>query len=563
MDSNLNRQQILDRVAELSVVEMALLWEKQKPDSVFLRQPKGDQWHEYTFGEVFRKARTIAAKLQSLNLPEKSNIGLLSRNCADWIITDLGIMFSGHVSVPFYANLNSESLSQVLEHSECQILFIGKILDEDWENMKDGIPDGLVTVTLPDYPIEGIQPMNDFLESTEPLQQVHIPKLDELATIIYTSGTTGNPKGVMHTYATMAAAVNAAKYLAGIHIDNPRFVSYLPLCHVAERSVIECGSLYCGGTISFVESLDTFAKNVQEARVTHFFGVPRIWEKMQQKVSEKLPQKKLNTLLSIPIVNSLIKKKIRTAIGLDKAKYLFSGAAPITPWLLNWYAKIGISIQEAYGMTENFSASTINPKEDTRPGFVGKFYDGMEYKILEGSGELILKAPWTFPGYYKEPALTDDTVIDGWLHTGDIGEVDADGYLKITGRVKEIFKTSKGKYISPAPEEIKILAHDDVDQACMMGIGFPQPFVLLVLSEEGRKKTQEKLSQYFEDLLEETNKRLVDYQRIHKFIIVPEEWSAENGLLTPTLKLKRNNIREYYETQFEDWYQSNTSVVWA
>ena len=217
----------------------------------------------------------------------------------------------------------------------------------------------------------------------------------------------------------------------------------MPLCHTAERGILEFGSLYSGGTISFVESLDTFAKNLSEAEVTHFFGVPRIWEKMQQKVLEKLPQSRLNTLLKIPIINSLIKKKIRSGMGLTKAIHMLSGAAPISPELLRWYERIDIPIQEGYGMTENFNACTVNPISDRRPGFVGRFYDGMEHKIVPETGELIIKAPWVFLGYYKEQQLTDETIVDGWLHTGDVGKVDDDGYLKITGRVKEIFKTSK------------------------------------------------------------------------------------------------------------------------
>ncbi|MEZ4900331.1 MAG: AMP-binding protein [Spirosomataceae bacterium] len=273
-----------------------------------MRQPFGDQWKDFTWAETGNQVRRMATYLKSLDLPPHSNIGLVSKNCAEWIITDLAIMMSGHVSVPFYATLTADQLNHVLVHSGCSVLFVGKL--DDWKGMKSGIPKGVKCISFPTYnPDKEHLQWNDILAKNEPLKESPVPALDDIFSIIYTSGTTGNPKGVMATFGAVAACVENTKEIVRYDLPETRFFSYLPLCHIAERNIVEATSIGTGGTIYFAESLDTFAKNLAEASPTHFLAVPRIWTKFQLGILSKMPQKKLDMFLKIPILSGIVKKK--------------------------------------------------------------------------------------------------------------------------------------------------------------------------------------------------------------------------------------------------------------
>ncbi len=541
----------------LSPLEMMYKWEEEKGNEVFLSQPINSIWHDWTWEEVMLEVRKMAAYIKSLNLEKKSKIAILSKNCAHWIMSDLAIMMSGHISVPLYPNLSAKILNKILIHSETKMMFVGKL--DDFEKMKSGIPSDVNCVTYPFYS-QDYPKWNDLIRDVSPLQENVIRDDNELATIIYTSGTTGDPKGVMHKFYNFSFATTNA--VNALPLKDESFFSYLPLSHIAERLLIEMGSIYCGGKVSFAESLDTFAQNLSYSQPSVFLGVPRIWTKFQQGILAKLPQKKLNILLSIPIISSLIKKKIQKGLGLSKARNVFTGAAPTPAALIRWFESLGIIIQEAYAMTENTCYSHVSFREKIKIGSVGQALPLCDVKLSE-QNEIMIKHDALMDGYYKDEEQTNDTIKNGWLYTGDEGEIDSEGFLKITGRVKDIFKTSKGKYVAPSPIELKLSANKNIDQVCIVGTEIPQPIALVVLSDRGRDKTKEDLISSLEKTLEVVNPKLEKHEKIHNIIIVKEEWTIENNLLTPTMKIKRNAIEKIYRINYQEWYDSSKRIVFS
>ena len=539
----------------LSPLEMMYKWEEEKGNEVFLSQPINSIWHDWTWEEVMLEVRKMAAYIKSLNLEEKSKIAILSKNCAHWIMSDLAIMMSGHISVPLYPNLSAKILNKILIHSETKMMFVGKL--DDFEKMKSGIPSDVNCVTYPFYS-QDYPKWNNLIRDVSPLQENVIRDDNELATIIYTSGTTGDPKGVMHKFYNFSFATTNA--VNALPLKDESFFSYLPLSHIAERLLIEMGSIYCGGKVSFAESLDTFAQNLSYSQPSVFLGVPRIWTKFQQGILSKLPQKKLNILLSIPIVSSLIKKKIQKGLGLSKARNIFTGAAPTPAALIRWFESIGIVIQEAYAMTENTCYSHVSLRENIKIGSVGQALPLCDVKLSEKK-EILIKHDALMDGYYKDEDQTNETIKDGWLYTGDEGEIDSEGFLKITGRVKDIFKTSKGKYVAPSPIELKLSANKNIEQVCVVGTEIPQPIALVVLSDRGKNKTTEDLISSLEKTLEVVNPKLETHEKIHNIIIVKEEWTIENNLLTPTMKIKRNALEKIYRINYENWYDLSNKIV--
>ena len=540
-----------------SPLEMFYHWEKETPNKLYMRQPINGEWQHWTWSETAIQVRKMAAYLKFLDFPANSKIATLSKNCAHWIISDLAIMMAGHVSVPLYPNLKSESITQILEHSEAKLLFVGKL--DDYESMRPGVPKDLPCIAFPFYSEEGYPIWDDLIKDVEPMSENVIRKPKELATIIYTSGTTGMPKGVMHKFYNFSFATSNAVPLLGLATEE-RFFSYLPLCHIAERLLVEMGSLYSGGMVSFAESLDTFAQNLADTKPTAFLGVPRIWTKFQQGILGKLPQKKLNVLLSIPMVSSLIKKKIKSGLGLQEARNIFTGAAPTPVSTLKWFERLGIPIQEAYAMTENCCYSHVTLNDGIKFGSVGKALPHCEVKLSE-ENEILIKHVALMDGYYKEDKQTQETIKDGWLHTGDEGHIDAEGYLKITGRVKDLFKTSKAKYVAPAPIEMKLSANKNIEQVCVVGTGLPQPIALITLSEYGKSRPVEDVYGSLETTLNIVNPKFESHERLKKIVVLDKEWTIENNLLTPSMKIKRNEVERLYKYNYTTWYEKDGHIV--
>lgn len=542
-------------------------WEKKAANQPFLRQPFGDKWEEYTWQETGHKARKLATALKSMGLREGAHIGLISKNCREWIIADLAIMMAGYISVPFFANLNADQLGEVLKLGDVDALFVGKL--EDWENAKKGVPADMPMIAFPHYEgnskVEEGHKWHDFIAPHEPMQSVHEPLLDDTWTIIFTSGTTGTPKGVVLTYRTLKGTRAATDHSNPLNVsltgDN-RFFSYLPLNHIAERVVVEMGAFLYGGTISFVESMDTFVQNLQSVRPTTFFSVPRLYTKFRLGILEKMPQEKLDRLLKIPILRGVVKRKIVSGLGLDKARAVVSGAAVLPDSLAEFYKKIGINIFNGYGMTENCAICSLRMPDDYRPGSVGKAQYGTEIKIDSDTKEILMKNDCVMKGYYKDREKTAETIKDGWLRTGDEGRIDENGHLFITGRLKDTFKTAKGKFVTPVPLEVAFEASEDVEQICVTGLGLPQPIALAVLSDIGKAKSKEVIESELVSLLKVTNANLPGYKKVSTAVVVRDEWSPENGLLTPTLKVKRNKVYDRYRDKLLGMHEDTKEVVW-
>ena len=546
-------------------LDMVYHWENAKPNSVYMTQPIGDgKTVEYTWGRAVDEARRMASYLKSLNLPEKSRIGLISKNCAHWIMTDWGIWMAGHISVPLYPTLNADTVNYILNHAECEVVFVGKL--DDWDMMKPGVPESVRCISFPLSPPNDFETWDDIVAKYPPLEENVQRDADELATIVYTSGSTGKPKGVMLSFYNMAYAAEGGMEVLGVSSEE-RMLSYLPLAHVFERTFVELASLYAGFHLYFAESLDTFVQDLQRAQPTLFLSVPRLWVKFQHGVLQKLPKKKLDRLLKIPVVNKLIKKKILKGLGLDKVKLAGSGSAPLASDVLDWYRNLGLELLEGYGMSENFAYSHMNKPGRSRTGYVGESAPGVETRISP-EGEIQIKSPATMMGYYKDEEKTRETFTeDGFLKTGDKGEIDEMGRLKITGRIKEIFKTSKGKYIAPAPIENRLMSHDAIEMVCVSGANQTQPHALVMLAEESRPKMadeafRKEIEESFKKLIADVNKTVDPHEQLAFITVMSDEWSIENSFLTPTMKLKRNVVEDAYQEQVENWYAQRQPVIW-
>lgn len=542
-----------------TTLEKFYRWETNLADKVFLHQPIAGQWYRWTYGEAGQEIRKIAAYLKE-NFSEGAKIALLSRNCAHWIMADIAINMAGCISVPLYPNTNRGTVSYVLDHSESEAILIGKLLDADWQEMRNGIPEGIACIKMGNYGLDAdYQTWESICESQAPLEESPQGDIDGVQTIIYTSGTTGKPKGVVIAASSLSFSIAQFDVVFDLK-ESDKFFSYLPLSHIAERMLISQGALVSGSDIYFAESLDTFADNLKTARPTIFLAVPRIWTKFQMGVLAKFPPSRLKLLTSLPVLGNIIKKKIKEALGLDQARVTLTGAAPMPVSMLEWYSKLNIQIYDVYGMTENCALSHANRPDACKFGSVGKVMHGVEMKLTE-DGEICVKSPANMREYYKMPDKTAETLKDGWLHTGDKGVIDSQGFVKITGRVKDLFKTSKAKYVAPNPIEQKLTSNPNIEQVCVVGNGIPQPIALVVLSEGAGAKEREEVKESLTATLNEVNASLEHHEVLQKIVVMKEDWTVENGILTPTLKIKRNEVDQRFENNYENWYEGGKGVI--
>ncbi len=541
-------------------------WEKTLPERRVFTQPMGGGvLRTMNWRELMDETRRMAAHLQSCGFAPGSRIAILSKNCAHWLMSDWAIWMAGHVSVPLYPTLAADTIRQILQHSEAKLLFVGKL--DGWEAMKPGVPAGLPCIAYPLAPPTDYPGWDEIVKRTPPLQGEPLRDGDELSTIMYTSGTTGSPKGVMHSFATFAWSIQAG--LKRVPIDmHSRMLSYLPLAHVAERTLVEHGLLATGMEVFFAESLDTFTADLQRARPTVFFSVPRLWVKFQQGVFAKMPPAKLERLLKIPLLRGVVKKKILGALGLDQCRFAAGGAAPMPPELLGWYARLGLPIIEVYGMTENCGVSHATLPGVQRPGTVGLPYEGVQSRLDPANGEIQVKSPGLMLGYYKEEALTRQTFTpDGWLRTGDKGRLESDGTLRITGRVKDLFKTSKGKYVAPAPIEDRLVMHASVEACVVTGANLGQPVGIVMLNAEAAQQARDAarraaMEATLAEHLAAVNAPLDPHEQLDCLVVVSTPWTVDNGFITPTFKVRRNRIEEVYAPRYEGWVAARRKVIW-
>lgn len=544
MDYKMPLQQFCDNVA-------------RHPDKTYLHQPENGVWRTLTWGQVDDQARRVASALLANGLVAGDRVAILAKNSAEWFIVDFAIMMAGMVSVPIYATAGESTIRHVLSHSGAKAIFLGKLDSTDAANVAIG--DELLSIAFP-YPTAAAKVQwNDWQQDYQPLQDIANPGVDDVFTLVYTSGSTGLPKGVVLTQDNVASSAYNFTQLDTDSLGSDRVMSYLPLAHIVERGVVELPSLYVPADIYFIESLATFINDVRHARPTLFVSVPRLWAKFQAQILSHMPDQKLQRLLKIPIVRGMVKRKIRKGLGFEHTRMFGSGSAPISPSILQWYAKLGINISEGWGMTETSGLSCgNNPFSVTRLGTIGVPVDCVEMKLSQ-EGEILIRGAAVFKQYYNNPEATEESFVDGWFRTGDRAEVRVDGAWKIIGRVKEQFKTAKGKYVAPVPIESLFGVNPDIEQVCVLGSGRKQPLIVVVLNDS-IKSRQEDVHQRLEATLKQVNGQLESHQRLDHVIVASHAWSVENEMLTPTMKLKRDQIEDCYRQYLERSFAA--AVVW-
>jgi long-chain acyl-CoA synthetase len=545
--------------------------EKELGSHTFLTQPTGGgAVVTYTWAQTMDQARRMATHLQSLGLEPGTKVGILSKNCAHFFMAELAIWMAGYTTVAIFPTENAPTVRYVLEHSESRVLFVGKL--DTWPEQASGVPEGMPCIAMPLSPPTAFRRWDDIVASTLPMAGEPKRSPQDLAMIMYTSGSTGQPKGVMHNFGRICdVAQGIFEFLENDQGPGKqhRMLSYLPLAHVFERAFVESVALYSGKIqIFFAEALDTFVADLQRARPTIFISVPRLWLKFQQGVFAKLPSKKLNFLLGIPVLGRIIRRKVLAGLGLDQTTLAGSGSAPLPAELVYWYRNLGLRLVEGYAMTEDFAYSHTGTDQFNEPGYVGIAYPGVEVQ-LSPEGEILIKSPGQMVGYYKRPDLDAESfTADGYFRTGDLGERRSDGQLKITGRLKELFKTSKGKYVAPAPIENRLNAHPMIELSMVSGSSQAQPYALVVLAEQLRAELHNEdlraqVNAELGVLLKEVNHQLAHHEQLQCLVIASSPWGIENGCLTPTMKIKRSRIEELVRAQVDGWYAKNQTVIWA
>ena len=553
------------------ILDHVLSHEQNRPDFVYMTQPIGNgQIIDYTWRDTLSQARCMAAYLKQQGLASGDRVAILSKNCSHFIMAELAIWMAGGTPVAIFPTESGETIRYVLDHSEASFLFVGKL--DTWPQQAPFVPAALPCIALPLAPSNKFPQWDDLVKQTAPMVG-HVSRLpQDLAMIMYTSGSTGQPKGVMHNFERITVAtegiVKTLVQTLGDRDDN-RILSYLPLAHVFERAWVGSSSLVHGKThLYFAESLETFIQDLNRAKPTLFISVPRLWLKFQQGVFSKMPPAKLNLLLSIPLLGGVVRRKILKGLGLDQVIVAGSGSAPIPAELITWYRKLGLNLLEGYAMTEDFAYSHNSTNEINAPGCVGVPLEGVQARISP-EGEILVKSPGQMVGYYKRPDLDAESfTADGFFKTGDQGTQRADGLLKITGRVKELFKTSKGKYVAPAPIENKLNVHPLIEMSIVSGVSQSAAYALVVLAEDIRPQSNDpevraRVERELSALLDEVNATLADYEKLRMLVIASEAWYIENGYLTPTMKIKRSRIEAAVESQVEIWYQKSGSFFWA
>jgi long-chain acyl-CoA synthetase len=545
--------------------------ERARADQVFLTQPIGaGQVLDYTWRSMMDQARRMATHLQAQGFAPGARIAILSKNCAHFFMAELAIWMAGYSTVALYPTEAAETVRFVLEHSESSLLFVGKL--DEWPRQAPAVPASLPCIAFPLAPATPFPSWDSITAATDPIKDSPLRAPGDIAMILYTSGSTGQPKGVMHSFERISGATAAINACMSAQLGADfvaRSLSYLPLAHVFERAWVECAHFMLGrGHIFFAERLDTFLEDLRRAKPTSFISVPRLWLKFQQGVFSKMPAAKLDRLLRIPLLGKIVARKVLAGLGLEAVRLAGSGSAPIPPALIEWYRRLGLNLLEGYAMTEDFGVSHTSTTASRALGHVGAAMQGVAVRIA-GDGEILINSPGKFVGYYKRPDLDAEAFTsDGFFRTGDLGELRADGLLKITGRKKELFKTAKGKYVAPAPIESRLGEDPLIELSLVSGAGQPSAYAMVVLAEAVRPTLNDTavrsgIGSHLDALLKKVNAGLVEYERLAMIVVVRQPWSVENGMLTPTLKIKRARIEAAVAPNVDAWYALKRSVLWV
>jgi long-subunit acyl-CoA synthetase (AMP-forming) len=521
-------------------------WAGKTPDALFLTQPFEGRLITWTRKKAFDDVCRLASGFRELGLQRGDKVAIFSKNCAEWVLTDVALAMAGLVSVPIYPTAAADTIRYVMQHSEAKAIVIGKL--DHPEVADEALETGVKRIGMR-YPSAATETsLEDMIDNSTPIEDVQRPSSDDVMTILYTSGSTGTPKGVVLSYGAYEYAVQVASDMLQFG-PSDRVLSYLPLAHITERTLIAGPAIFGGFPLYFADTLESFVDDLRRARPTAFISVPRLWVQFQSGVHKSIPPDKLSRLLSIPVVRTLVARKIRRKLGLDACRLVGCGTAPISTDTLRWYLRIGVKISEGWGMSETAGLSCTNtPYRSDRIGTIGAPVPGTEMRISD-DGEILIKSPGLFSGYYKQPELTRESFTeDDYFRTGDRGEWLEDlNAFRITGRLKEQFKSAKGKYVSPASIEGKLGGNPIIDQVCVMGAGLRAPVAVVVLSESVSQWPQEKLRRDLERTIESVNDTLESHEKLSHMLVSTDAWTTDNGLLTPTLKIKRDEIEKKFE----------------
>ncbi len=580
----------------------------QNPSSIAYQAKQEGRWQPTTWLTYATQVRTAARALLSLGFPRGGKVAILGFNRPEWVILDQAAMMAGGAAAGIYTTCSPDEVQYIVHHSEAHVVLVedaaqlAKITARRaqlpllrWIVMMRGpAPTGAGAEVLSwdDFNARAAATSEAALD-----ERLDALDLSDLATLIYTSGTTGPPKGVMLSHANLAWTAQLLIDAGGGRIDGDCTLSYLPLSHIAEQMSTILMPTTAGSTVYFAESLEKVADNIKESRPTVFFGVPRIWEKFHAGLASKLGEvtgtkrklvawarkiatevnahrdrgEPLPTLLGLQygLANRLVLKKLKAALGFDRARALISGAAPIAPDVLAFFSSLDLPIREIYGQSEDSGPTSYNLPGRTRIGSVGPPLPGLEVKLGD-DGEILIRGPNVFMGYYKEPEATAETLKDGWLCSGDLGAFDRDGFLTITGRKKEIIITAGGKNIAPKNIEAALKQSPVVGEAVVIGDRRKFLSALVTLDEDAARKlvpalgssdgsalaTAPEIRSVVQKQVDEVNETLARVEQIKKFTILARPFGVVTGELTPTLKVKRKIVAQLYDREIEAMYAS-------
>jgi long-chain acyl-CoA synthetase len=570
---------------------------KTKPSTVAYQHKVSDRWQPTTYRTFVEQIRSAGRALIALGFPRGGKVAILGFNRPEWVILDHAAMMAGGAAAGIYTTCSAEEVQYIIHHSEAHVVLVeneAQLAKVKQKRAELPLLQWIVLMRGTTATGADVLTWDDFLAKGETVAE---SKLDEridaieqadLATLIYTSGTTGPPKGVMLSHENLAWTSKTLIAVGGAR-DGDVSLSYLPLSHIAEQMATIHMPATAGSTVYFAESLEKIADNLKESRPTVFFGVPRIWEKFHAALSGKLSEvtgvkkrlvewsRKVCTevnqrrdrgedvtgMLSLQykLANKLVISKLKTALGFDRAYTLISGAAPIAPDVIAFFASLDLPIREIYGQSEDTGPTSFNLPGKTKIGSVGPALPGLQVKIAE-DGEILVKGPNVFMGYYKEPEATAETLKDGWLCSGDLGAFDSDGFLTITGRKKEIIITAGGKNIAPKNIEAALKESPLVGEAVVIGDRRKFLTVLVTLDDvaarklvpEGDLAAAESIRAAIQTQIDRVNESLARVEQVKKFTILPKPFGIDTGELTPTLKIKRKVVATKYAREIDAMY---------
>jgi long-chain acyl-CoA synthetase len=582
-------------------------------DRVAMRKKEYGLWHDISWNDYYIQAKYVGSALISMGLEKGNCVSIIGDNCPEWVIIDMGVQCAGGVAVGVYSTNAWPQVEYVVENSESKFLFVENEEQLDkWLHFREKAPqlrkvivwdlEGLrhfsdpMVMTYDDFLEVGSQIVEEDTDLFERRMTEVTPK--DLSVLIYTSGTTGPPKGAMLTHKNVMWMGQAVEVDVGIR-STDEILSFLPLCHVFQRLFSVFVHITYGFTVNFVESLETITDNMREISPTFGIAVPRIWEKYLSaiyirmsdatwfkrlvyytalKIGQKRTTLKMN-FKSVPfylealyqLAYLTVFRKLKERLGFERMRVAISGGAPISPDVLHFFQSIGFNLIEGYGQTEDTSVTCVSRIGRLKFGTVGPPLTGVEVKIAE-DGEILVRSPGVFKGYYKDPEATKEALEGEWLHSGDVGELDEDGYLKITDRKKDIIVTAGGKNITPQYIENKLKFSPYINDAVV--IGDKRKFIssLIMIDEDNVVKyAQDNKIQFstYKDLTQSpeiikliqgevdgVNETLSRVERIKKFTVLPKKLYEEDGEVTPTMKVKRKYVNEAFADLIDAMYKS-------